>query len=94
MVSLFKGCDGLISGHLPQHLTLSNLKIIMLEHVGGHVELVCVIVGSLELRRSMKENGVEVQALDLSFLGARASFEGKKLKAFPFILIYTQYGPF
>ena len=62
----------------------SQTLISVLELVGGHVELICVIVGSLELRRSMEDNGVEVQALDLSFLGARASFEGKKLKAFPF----------
>ena len=67
----------------------SQTLISVLELVGGHVELICVIMGSLELRRSMEENGVEVQALDLSFLGARASFEGIKLKAFPFFLIYA-----
>ena len=52
----------------------------------GHDELVCVLVGFWELRRSMEGSEVEEQAVDLSFLGARAPFEGIKLQAFPLFL--------
>nr|KAJ0189655.1 hypothetical protein LSAT_V11C800430070 [Lactuca sativa] len=50
-------------------------KDLELNLANGHDELVCDLVGFWELRRSMEGSEVEDQAVDLSFLGARAPFE-------------------
>ena len=46
------------------------------------------------MKKSIKENRVGVQALDMSFSVVEASFEGIKLRVFSSFLICAYYGPF
>ena len=57
--------------------------------MSGHDELVCVLMGFWELRRSMEGSEVEEPAVDMRFFGVKAPFEGIKLQAFPLFLFYA-----